>query len=236
MTVVTMSSLYGAGARDVGRLVAERLGLQYVDQAVLVETARNLGVTFRRVVERDERIESLRERLSNFFQRALERSAAGGTLDPMLGSANLEMMLAQSYAEASADVQSGVVDDRAYLEAITQVLRDVAARGDVVILGRGGQMVLRDWPDAVHVQLVADEEVRLQRVQAWEGLDGDEVRRRTHDFNAGRAAFHKKFWKVDVWDPTLYDVVINTTTMDYATVAEIACCVVQAKLKRSAAV
>jgi len=232
MPVITISSQYGAGARDVGRLVADSLTLQYVDQSVLVDAARQLGVTVSSVAERDERTDSLRQRLGHFLQRALERSAAGGQVDPMLGAANLEVMLAQSYQDIAEGDVPGILDDRSYLDAISQIILDVAKDGDVIIIGRGGQMVLQDHPGALHVQLVADEETRAGRVQQWEGVDHDQAIERMRAFNSSRAAFHKKFWKVDVWDPRLYDLVINTTRLDYAAAADL---VVQASRARQEA-
>lgn len=229
MPVVTVSSQFGAGARDLGRQVADRLGLQYVDQAVLVDAARQLGVTVRSVAAHDERTDSLRERLGHFLQRALERSAVGGSVDPFMGAGNLEVLLAQSYQDVIEGATPLFLDDRTYLETISQIITDVAARGQMVILGRGSQMILRDRPDTVHVQCVADEEVRIARVQEWEGLSAEAARKRIRDFNRSRAAFHKKFWKVDVWDPRLYDLVINTTQLSYAAAAEIVALAVGAK-------
>ncbi len=221
MPVITISSQHGAGARDVGRLVADSLVLQYVDRAVLVDAARQLGVTVSKVARKDERTDSFRERLGHFLQRALERSAAGGKVDPMLGAANLEVMLAQTYQEMAEGEVPGIVDDRSFLEASSQIIRELGESGDVVIIGRGGQMILQDLPGSLHVQLVADEEVRATRVQEWEDLNHDEAIARMRSFNRSRAAFHKKFWKVDVWDPRLYDLVLNTNRLSYQTVADL---------------
>lgn len=236
MSLVTISSQYGAGARDVGRRVADALGLQYVDQSVLVDAARQLGVTVSSVAEHDERTDSLRERLGHFLQRALERSAAGGQVDPMLGAGNLELMLAQTYQEVAEGSAPGHVDDRSYLEAISPIIRDFAERGAMVLIGRGGQMILQEWPQIVHVQLVADETVRIERVREWEGLSEEEAIARIRRFNRSRAAFHKKFWKVDVWDPRLYDVVVNTTRLSYDNAAEMVVLAVRAKAARAPAV
>lgn len=231
MPVVTVSSQFGAGARQVGRVIADQLVLQYVDRAVLVDAARQLGVTVQSVSKHDERTDSLRERLGHFLQRALERSAAGGNVDPLMGAGNLELMLAQSYQEVMESDTPAFIDDRTYLETITEVLHDLAQRGDVVFIGRGSQMILRDHTDTVHIQLVADLEERLVRVMEWESISHEEAQRRAHEFNSHRAAFHKKFWKVDVWDPRLYDVVINTTHISYEDAAAIAAVAVQSKTR-----
>ncbi len=228
MTVVTISSQYGAGARDVARRVSRDLGLEYIDQTVLVDASRQLGRTVSEVAEKDERTDSLRARLGNFLQRALERSAAGGAIDPMLGSGNLELMLSQSYQELT-DSGSGVVDDRAILTTTSQIIESIAQRGNVVILGRGSQMILREMPDVTHVQLVAAPEVALSRVQEWEGIDEPAAARRIEEFNKGRAAFHQKFWDVDVWSPLLYDIVINTTQLSYVQASELVASVIEKK-------
>ena len=234
MPVVTVSSQYGAGSRDFGRVLAVELGLEYIDQAVLVDAARQLGKTVTEVAEKDERTDSLRVRLGHFLQRALERSAAGGTIDPMLGAGNLELMLSQSYQEMSEGAAPGVVDDRAFLETTSEIIRQLAARGDVLILGRGGQMILRGFPQTTHIQLVADEAVRLGRICEWLSYDEEAGRREMNEFNQGRADFHKKFWKVDVWDPTLYDVVINTSDISYEDATRIAVLAIEAKTRVAA--
>ena len=230
MPVVTVSSQFGAGARQVGRAIADQLVLQYVDQAVLVDAARQLGVTVKSVAKHDERTDSLRQRLGHFLQRAVEGSAAGGNVDRLMGAGNLELMLAQSYQDVMESEVPAFIDDRAYLGTVTSILQDVAKRGDVVFIGRGSQMVLRDRSDVLHIQLIADEETRFERVMQWESVDREEARRRARDFNRHRAAFHKKFWRVDVWDPRLYDVVINTTNISYEDAAAIACVAVDSKL------
>jgi len=229
MPVVTVSSQFGAGARQVGRAIADQLVLQFVDQAVLVDAARELGVTVKSVSKHDERTDSLRQRLGHFLQRALERSAVGGNVDPLMGAGNLELMLAQSYQDLMESEVPTFIDDRTYLETIGEVLSDLAQRGDVVIIGRGSQMVLRERPDTLHIQLVAEEDVRLSRVMEWESVDRDLAQRRARDFNRHRASFHKKFWHVDVWDPRLYDLVINTTHVSYEDAAKIACVAAESK-------
>lgn len=214
MPVITVSSQYGGGARDVARRLCRQMGLEFIDQSVLVDASRQLGRTVTEVAEKDERTDSLKDRIANFLQRGLERSAAGGAIDPMMGAGNLELMLSQSYQELS-DGGSGVMDDRAIVTTTSDVIAQVAARDNVVILGRGGQMILQDVPNATHVQLVATPDVALKRVCEWESLDEPAAQKRIAEFNNGRADFHRKFWDVDVWSPVLYDLVINTTRITY---------------------
>ena len=188
MPVVTISSEMGAGGRDVGRRVANRLHLEFVDHSVLVEAAQQLGVTVQTVAEHDERTDSLLERVGHFMQRALERSAAGGSVDPFMGAGALELMAAQGYQEIGEGGASVLIDDKLLVETMHQAIADLAARGDVVIIGRGGQMILREQRDAVHIQLVAERAVRVARVREWESLSAEEADHKVQTVDRGRGA------------------------------------------------
>ena len=105
MPVVTFSGNAGSYARDMARSVADALHLDYVDHALLVEAARWLGVTVERLEEIDERTLTFGERVSHMLSTVLERSAGIGSVDPMIGTANLEAMLARTYEdEAGAGI------------------------------------------------------------------------------------------------------------------------------------
>ncbi|MBI1885415.1 MAG: cytidylate kinase family protein [Chloroflexi bacterium] len=100
MPVITMSGTLGSGAREVGQAAAKRLKIDYVDQQLLVDAARRLGVTVSALAERDERCLTFGERLAAMLRNFLERSAAAGG-DPLTGSGGLEVLLSRTYAASS---------------------------------------------------------------------------------------------------------------------------------------
>ena len=121
-------------------------------------------------------------------------------------------------ALAAASPEFGVsvpppADDRVLAEGVARVIASLATVGDYVILGRGGQAVLRDRPDACHLQLVADLEGRAQRVMDSQGLSWEEARERCRRVDADRAAYVRRFQGVDIADPLLYDAVFNTSRL-----------------------
>jgi len=85
--------------------------------------------------------------------------------------------------------------------------------GGYVILGRGGQAVLRDRSDACHFQLVADAEDRAGRVMESQGLSREEALERCRRVDADRAAYVRRFHGLDIADPLLYDAVLNTSRL-----------------------
>jgi cytidylate kinase len=208
MTVVTLSGQTGSGARELGRLAAQRLQIDYVDQEILLREASALGVPVESVASRDERTAGLGERLAAMFRRFLERSAAAGAADPTLGPSGLDLVLRRTYGEA-AEEQHEISDDE-YLQALTSIIREVAAQGDVLIVGRGSQVILRDWPNALHVLVVAPLEERARYVAERDELSAEEATRRVQESDRGRARFHQKFFHCDVDDPTLYHLTLNT--------------------------
>jgi cytidylate kinase len=225
VAVVTISGQIGSAAREVGRRAAERLEIDYVDQEILVEAARALGVPMESVVSFDERTASLGERLAGMLRRFLERSAAAGAGDPMLGTGGLDVVLGRTYGEAAeaADVE---VSERRYVATLSGIIRDLAGHDNVLIIGRGSQAILADWPGALHALLVAPLDFRVAFVAHRDGLARDEAAKRVHDGERARLAFHHKLFKVDANDPALYHLALNTARLGIEgaaqTIAEVA--------------
>jgi len=210
MPVITMSGNIAGGALAVGQAVAQELGIDFVDQQLMVEAAQRCGVPVGTVAEHDERRGSFRERLSSLLRTVLERSAASGA-DPLTGATGLEAVLSRTYADMAAEEPQ--ISDSLYLETMTGIIRELAARGDVVILGRGSQMILADMPRVLHVLCVAPRQTRAHRLAERDELGIEEAMRRTVESDRARCAFFKKFWRVELEDPKLYDLSIDTSRL-----------------------
>lgn len=220
MPVITVSGEMTSGAREVGRRVATILGVDFVDQQLLVQAARRCGVPVGAVAEHDERSATFRQRVSSVFNSLLERSAATGA-DPAAGGAGLEAVLSQTYADMARPQEEVGITDKRYLETMSAIIREIAASGQVVILGRGSQMILRDLPRVLNALCVAPPDVRWRRAAERDGIGLEEAKKQTTQHDQAREAFHRKFWKVDVNDPRLYDVTVDTCRLSFDTAAEV---------------
>ena len=210
MPVITITGRTASGAREVGPLVASLLGIDFVDQQLMVQAAQRCGVPVGVVAERDERYASFRQRVAGVINTILERSAASGA-DPMAGPGSMEAVLARSYADVALEKEEIDFSDQTYLETVSAIINELAASGSIVILGRGSQMILADHKDTLHVLCVAPKELRYNRYAEREGIGMEEAKRRADEIDRARDAFYKKFWKVDVQDPRLYDLTIDTS-------------------------
>ncbi|MGH2723722.1 MAG: AAA family ATPase [Actinomycetota bacterium] len=194
--VVTISRLYGAGGVRVADAVATALGFRKVDRELVEQAGRRLGMDAELAASLDERVPALIE----------------------------EVGLALAGGELPVAVPQPTVGDRALAEAVRRVIESLAAAGGYVILGRGGQAMLRDRPDAVHLQLVGTLEDRARRIMEWRGVSEDEGRAQCRRVDADRAAYVRRFADADINDPLLYDAILNTSRMgvDGATDAAVA--------------
>ena len=226
MPVITMSGNLASGAREVGQVVAQELGTDFVDQQLMVQASQRCGVSVGTVAEHDERRGSFRERLAGLIRTVLERSAASGA-DPLTGATGLEAILSRTYADMA--VEEPQLSDSLYLETMTVLIRELAARGEVVILGRGSQMILADMPRALHVLCVAPRKLRAHRLAERDEMGMDEALRRTVESDRARCAFFKKFWHVDLEDPKLYDLTIDTGRLSYEVATQLIVTAAKAK-------
>jgi cytidylate kinase len=102
---------------------------------------------------------------------------------------------------------------RAYLNAVESLLHELAERGDVIIVGCGAQVVLRNFPGAIHVQVVAPMELRLERLMSQDRIPEDAALNRLLASDKRRATYLKENYGVNWLDPSLYDILINTKTI-----------------------
>jgi cytidylate kinase len=220
MPVITVSGSLASGAREVAQAVAREMQLDYIDQEILVEAARELGVSVAAVEGRDERRSSIGERLAGVMRSLMERSAAAGTGDPFTGG-GLEMVLGRTYGEAAELPQgAGALDDERYIATLKSVIKAVAARGNVVILGRGSQAILHDDPGTLHAWVAAPIEHRIGNLMLRDDISRGDAERRIKQSDQHRQAFHRHYFKVEPDSPHLYDFGVNAARISVETAAK----------------
>ncbi len=203
MAVVTISRQYGAGGLSVAPALADALGFRLIDRQITEEAARRMGVDPEMALSRDERAPALVEEIG--------MALAAGTPQFDVG-------------------RSSEVDDRILAENSRAVMESLGDAGGFVILGRGGQAALKGRPDAFHLSLVGERPDRIRRVARSRGISEKEAAARCDRVDADRAAYVRKFYGVDIRDPLLYDVVLNTTRLGVDGATDVALAAVRRKL------
>jgi CMP/dCMP kinase len=112
---------------------------------------------------------------------------------------------------------------KAYIEAVHMVMEELANEGKVVIVGRAGQMILRDRSNALHVQVVAPIEIRVERIARDQGITTEAARAQVEASDSHRRKYLKRFYHVNWEDSSLYDLAVNTARLDVKSAAELIC-------------
>lgn len=107
-------------------------------------------------------------------------------------------------------------ETRRYITAIQTALYEFAERDAVVLMGRAGQWLLRGLPHVARVRVMAPFDIRVKRLaKKLAGQMGEQTNQRTvvemiRRDDTEKAGRMRYLYEVDLRDPALYDLVINT--------------------------
>lgn len=99
---------------------------------------------------------------------------------------------------------------RKFFYAIQMVIYEAARKDNVVIVGRGGQVLLRGIPGILHVRIIAPLQDRIQRLMAESGESEKELSRILKQSDRESEGFLRAFLDADWENPELYDLTIST--------------------------
>jgi cytidylate kinase len=213
MPIVTISREFGAGGSSVAGIVAAELKAEVVDKMLIDDVAKRLSMRPSDVEAEVERPRSMLERLVRSFS----------TLEPGLGTA-----WSPPYPDPFFDPRKEII------HLTEEIIREAAAGGNVVIVGRAAGFVLTDKPGVFRVFLRAPEQVRIKTLMGRYDMTEAEARRKMHETDSNRAAYTKQLYGHDWCDPDEYDLVINTGRVSYETAAQMTLCGAKARALVSA--
>jgi cytidylate kinase len=195
--VITISRQYGAGGSEVARLIAARLGWSVVDNEIIDRVAERAGLSPVDVARQEERAPSFIERLARTLAVSSQELAV-----PELGAA--------------------LPRDEPSLVRITEaVVKEVAAEGRAVLVGRAAPVVIGQLPNALHVKLVAPRPFRARYAAQAEKLDPRAAEKFMDDTDARRARYHREHYGRDWDDPAHYHMILNTGLLGFEGAADV---------------
>jgi len=97
-----------------------------------------------------------------------------------------------------------------YFEALEQIIRELADRGDVILVGRGGNCFLRDDPHAFHVRLVSPMAIRCRRVMEYRWVREAVAKKLVAESDSQRRRFHESYFGIDWSNPLEYHITVNS--------------------------
>jgi cytidylate kinase len=207
MAVVTISRQFGAGGEEVAQLLGELLDYRYFDKQLLAQTAAEVGLSEEEVVDYNETSYKVRDWLT--------RLVAPG---PRIVR---EFMVSRLDEQGRETLTMESLDEAQCVTLIQRAIRAAFQQGNMVIVGRGGQAVLKDQPEVLHVRLEAPLDVRIMRIEDRDGLSYSEAEELVRRRDTAAAAYLQRFYDIDWNDPLLYHMVLNTGRWTVAEAAKI---------------
>jgi cytidylate kinase len=223
MAVVTFNGPIGAGGNEVGFTTSSLLDANYVDRLIFAEAAKRIGSTVAALTQKEEQIVRRRDRFTNFLQTVMERSVRSGVGGDPYFSPGMEYFPSEEYTDLVEEPVTAAqrLKDQQFIDVTSSVIRDLATAGDVIIIGRGSNVVLKDTPGVLHVGLNAPFDMRMRTIAEREQINQREAERFITDVEKARVAYFRKFFSVSPDDPNLYHMVLNMSTMGVDTAAEL---------------
>ena len=186
--IVTIEREYASGASEIAQQLAERLGWTLWDQALTDEIARLLDCPSQTVEEREERKDPVTYRLFKSFMR--------GSFEGSLNAPRLKMV------------------DADCIRAIAQqVVRDVAQKGNAVIVGRGAAYYLHDRTDAFHVFIYAPFEEKVRRLIS-KGKAENEAVDLVETVDQERSEYIQKYFNLEWPSRQFFHLMVNSEMGD----------------------
>lgn len=178
---VTIGRQFGSGGREIGKKVAEALGIPYYDKELLAVAAKESGLSQQFLNEYDEKP-------NNSFLYSLvmgQASFLGGQQGP-----TVEQMAANAQRDA---------------------VLAVAKKGSCVIVGRCADYILRDEPGLTRVFISADHDARIERICRRDGVTVKEAEDKIKKMDKTRASHYNFQTDKRWGDVSGYDLCINSS-------------------------
>jgi len=208
MSVITISRQFGSGGDEIAEYICNNTGFQLFDKSVLARAAFEAGLSDQEIIDFSED----RYEIQGFFDRLFGRSRTVKQVRTLM-----------EYKEGVQVVEKMKLGEEQALAFVKKAVLTAYNMGNQVIVGRGGQVILRSHPDVLHVRIEAALEDRLERVRSYPDFEEDstsdsaEIQRLAQDkidkSDAASADYLKRFYNVDWSDPMLYHLILNTSKM-----------------------
>lgn len=181
--VITIGRQFGSGGRQVGKLLAERLGIPYYDKELLAEASKDSGICQEMFEDHDEKP----------TRSLLFSLVTGMQMHTDTGSMYMDMPLNHKIFLAQFDT-----------------IRRIANDGPCVIVGRCADYVLRDKPNAVKIFVKADMQQRIERAVSLYNVDPQKAEDTVRRADKQRASYYN-YYATSTWgDVNNYDLCVDT--------------------------
>ena len=181
--IITISRECGSGGRTIGRKLAEKLGYEYFDKELIDRVAKESGLAKEYIEEQGERI---------------------------TGSLLFNIASNMNYASQVFGSNILPLQDRLYVVQ-SDIIKDIAEKGNCVIVGRCADYILRERKDVLNVFVVADTEDKVERAKKENYFPDGDIEKQLKKRDKARANHYKYYTEQEWGQAKNYDLVLNSS-------------------------
>ena len=179
--IITINRELGSGGRTVGRKLAEKLGVEYFDKAVIKALEERYNLTA-------EQIEHLKGQETGWWA---------------------EFKRKMTFSEAEYDLNQTNIETEDVFRAETQILKALAKENSCVIAGRTAFYMFRDHPNHLSILIQASIPCRMARVAREQNMSKEEARLTIDKVDRMRENYVREFTGTSRYDTRNYQLVIS---------------------------
>lgn len=197
MAVITISKEFGTESDKVASQAAKRLGYEYIGDHLIAEIAKELHVS-------ESEAEMFRKTSQSRILRFVDRYTC-------------------SLVQKVVDREHGCLDDKNYYETTKKLVQNVYEAGNAIILGWGGQCILRGQPNTLHVRLIKDEDIKIKEVMQNRNLDHKAAKAFIEREEGDLKAYIEHYFNEDWNAAHLYDLIIDMAKTSVEKAVDLIC-------------
>ena len=189
--IITIEREYASGGREIGEMIAERLGIPCYNREILQMASERSNVSM-------EYLETAEEAApKSFLYTLMLTSSPTRTIEENLP-----------------------LSDKVYIIE-TNIIRELAEKGDCVIVGRCASYILRDLENLFNVFIYADTKSRSERAVQEYHVDERRVEAMLRKIDKRRETFYSINTGGNWYDKDNYDLCLNSGALGLELCADI---------------
>lgn len=176
-TIITIGRQYGSGGREIGKKVAEKLGIPFYDKELLARAAKESGFSEEMIRNHDERPNS-----SFLYNVAMDNFGLA------ISHTNADLPIGQKVFLAQFDA-----------------VKAIAGEGACVIVGRCADYALRELDHTLNIFIFGKEDAKAERISKLYNLTEEEAKKVCVKQDKKRQSYYnyysdKKWGRADSYD------------------------------------
>lgn len=181
--IITISREFGSGGREIGKRLADELGMAYYDREIITEITKETGMA-------EDYVKGISEK----------------------GVYPYAFQFAKSFAKYS-NIQSSQTE---ILVVQNKILKEIAEKGDCVIVGRGANVILKEY-NPMNIFVYADMNSKINRCKMKrqdEKITDKKVESKIKQIDKNRRKYHELISNLEWGDKKNYNLCINTSNLE----------------------